>query len=169
MDYKEELLFYIESISTNSVRSIVKEILDKVPETFWTKPSSKNHHHPDERIEGGNVLHSLRVIKIVQLICDMTDMPIIERDEEIGAAAVHDVMKYGIDGNSNYILSNHAKIMANWILDNFGGNVHARNISNIVATHMGKWETPPNSVTISQNDILKIADCLSVRDQIDIK
>ena len=58
----------IEMISDISIKSFVKSILLRV-EGFWKIPSSFSgkYHPPDEHNEGGNVLHTKRVLRAAKV------------------------------------------------------------------------------------------------------
>src|SRR4051812_2735855 len=75
------LLEEINLIHDQTIRIFVRAILVRV-KNFWKIPSSFSgkYHPPDERGPGGNVLHTKRVVRIVQLICDAQERMTIEKD-----------------------------------------------------------------------------------------
>ncbi len=155
----------VKKIQNKDIQSLVSIALSKGPQTFWSKPSSKFHHHLDERGEGGNVLHTIRVIKLVELICNCTSLSQNDKDEIRAAAILHDVMKFGLNGDTNVILTNeHPRLMAEWLSKEFKDNTHVVNICSIIEKHMGKWGIPIYNVNLRPEDILHLADCLEVQD-----
>lgn len=99
------LLAEINLIQDLSIRYFVRAILMSVAH-FWTIPASfsGNHHPPDERGVGGNVIHTRRVVRAVILLGEAQDRSILDMDFLIAAALLHDTTK-GIEwseGNVGY-------------------------------------------------------------------
>jgi len=167
---KAMLYEQVEKIKSKDIKDLVKAALVKCPQTFWVKPSGKFHHHLDERTEGGNVLHTLRVIKVAELICNCTELGQLEIDQIRAAAILHDIMKFGLDGNSNIILTKeHPRLMSEWLTKEFQGNYSVGQICIIIERHMGKWGIPKSPVSLRAEDILHLADCLEVQDCIKVE
>lgn len=84
----------INMISNESIRSFVRSILLKA-DIFWQIPASftGKHHPPDEHGEGGNVLHTKRVVRVVALICESQERDPFECDMMYAAAILHDLTK----------------------------------------------------------------------------
>ncbi len=167
---KASIYEQVEKIQSKEIKTLVKAALERGPQTFWSKPSGMFHHHPDERVEGGNVLHTLRVIKIAELICNCTELGQLELDQIRAAAILHDVMKFGLDGNSNIILTKeHPRLMSEWLTKEFQGDHSVGEICIIIERHMGKWGIPKCPVSLRVEDILHLADCLEVQDCIKVE
>lgn len=84
----------IELISDYNIRSFVRSILVRA-ESFWKIPSSfSGKYHPkDEHNEGGNVLHTKRVVRAAKVISDSYSLPKEERDIVYAACLLHDITK----------------------------------------------------------------------------
>lgn len=100
------LIGEINTIVDQGVRLFTRAMLLGAPPIFWIMPSSKSgkYHPPDEHGEGGNVLHTKRVVRMVALMCDAQDREQFERDIAISAAILHDITKFvhREDGESYY-------------------------------------------------------------------
>jgi hypothetical protein len=90
----EPLIEEIELISDDSIRSFVRAILLKA-DHFWNIPSSfSGKYHPaDEHGQGGNVLHTKRVVRIANVMGDSYTLSTEERDIVLAACLLHDVCK----------------------------------------------------------------------------
>ena len=166
---KQNFIYQIDLMKTPGIQQLAREVMVKIPESFWTRPSSKNYHHEDERGECGNLLHTLRVTKITRAVYSMTNMPKVKVDQGIFASLFHDSMKFDLDGLATKILTNeHASLMANWLRKNYPDNPYVPEIADIIENHMGKWCTPYYQLSINQKDIICIADCLEVQDYIKV-
>lgn len=88
------LLHEINLIQDPSIRVFVRRMLLRADD-FWLGPSSVSgrFHPPDEHGEGGNVLHTRRVVKAVELFCESKDRTATERDILLAAALLHDYTK----------------------------------------------------------------------------
>lgn len=88
------LLPEIDLIVNESIRSFVRSVLLKA-DIFWLIPASFSgkHHPPDEHGEGGNVLHTKRVTRVVRLICESQERDQFETDMMLAAAILHDLTK----------------------------------------------------------------------------
>ena len=169
---KMYLMEQVEKIKTEDVKQFTKDVLMKAPEVFWVKPSSFNHHHPDERLPGGGVLHTVRVSKIFELVCINTNLPQRKIDVGKSASLIHDVMKYGEDGKAAYILTNdHAFLAGVWLRREFGTQYGelCEEVASVVEKHMGKWVSRKYIPELKIEDILIIADCLEVQDCIKVE
>lgn len=87
------LLNEINLIKDQGVRSLVRAVLFKTSK-FWDMPGGKEHHPPDERGPGGNIIHTQRVVRICNILIDSFSAIEVERDVLIAAAILHDVTKY---------------------------------------------------------------------------
>lgn len=102
----EPLLDEVNLIIDQGVRLFTRAMLLAAPDHFWHTPSSKSgkYHPPDEHGEGGNVLHTKRVVRLVAHMSDAQEREFFERDIAISAAILHDITKYvrGKDGELYY-------------------------------------------------------------------
>jgi hypothetical protein len=90
----EPLMEEIELISDDAIRSFVRAILLRANH-FWNIPSSfSGKYHPaDEHGQGGNVLHTKRVVRIANVMGDSYTLSSEERDVVLAACLLHDVCK----------------------------------------------------------------------------
>jgi hypothetical protein len=96
------LLAEINLIVDESIRSFVRSILIR-NDLFWKIPSSfSGKYHPsDEHGEGGNVLHTKRVVRIAMHMSESYSLSQEEKDIVIAACLLHDVCKGVHDGESD--------------------------------------------------------------------
>jgi hypothetical protein len=102
----EPLLTEIDLIQNNDIKNFVRSLLVKAG-PFWDIPSSFSgeYHPPDERDEGGNVLHTKRVVRAATLIADSYSLEDDDRDILIAGALIHDITKgviFELDGLPSY-------------------------------------------------------------------
>ncbi len=156
------------SIRNIELRNAVKKVLGNLPEAFWKRESSRMYHPSDERGLNGNLLHTLRVIKLVERIGETTsDYDEINRDILISCAILHDCLRHGPEGkmdvSSKYHptlvrqLMNRLEIDKNWI----------ELLCPIIEKHMGKFSQPSYPTNIPLSDTLHIADYIA--SQVDIR
>ena len=91
-------------ISDEGVKTAVQKALadaahdvDGGQSQFFTAPSSSSgkYHPADEINTGGLALHSLRDVEMGSKLCDIYNIQGLEKDEVLGALAVHDIEKGG--------------------------------------------------------------------------
>lgn len=93
------LLPEIDLITNQNIVSFVRAVLLKAPDAFWSIPStftSEDQRPPDELLEGGNVLHTKRVVQIARILGDGRGLEVDELDVLIAAAILHDITKAGV-------------------------------------------------------------------------
>lgn len=100
------LLPEINFIMDQGIRFCVRAMLYAAGPEFWEIPScfSGKYHPPDEHQPGGNVLHTKRVVHIIERLCASQDRDQLERDVAIAAGLLHDLCK-GVqwqDGTFHY-------------------------------------------------------------------
>ena len=96
------LIDEIDLIQDPGIASFVRAMLLRA-DVFWKIPSSfSGHHHPpDEHGEGGNVLHTKRVVRIVKYLAEAQERDQFETDQLIAAAILHDLTKGVVWGEGN--------------------------------------------------------------------
>lgn len=96
------LLDEINLIVDESIRSFVRSILIR-NDLFWKIPSSfSGKYHPsDEHGEGGNVLHTKRVVRIASYMSESYSLSQEEKDIVIAACLLHDLCKGVHEGGSD--------------------------------------------------------------------
>jgi hypothetical protein len=166
-------------IEDDSVRQFVRSVLLKANH-FWDIPSSFQSDRPlDELIEGGNVLHTQRVTRIVKLMVDAEGREQYDVDLLLAAALIHDVTKgiewagtviydpmhpYTLDTFVKRVLEedsehiNEAGRSSSLYLDDPG----IARILRIARCHLGFWSPIPETYPIATPDwILHWADILA--------
>jgi hypothetical protein len=88
------LIDEINLITDDGIRSFVRSILIRAT-SFWTIPSSfSGKYHPsDEHNQGGNMLHTKRVVRASKVIGDSYSLSSEERDLVYAACLLHDITK----------------------------------------------------------------------------
>lgn len=174
----EPLLKEINLINDESIRSFVRSILIKA-DSFWKIPSSfSGKYHPaDEHGEGGNALHTKRVVRIANILCDSYNLSLEERDIVISACLIHDVCK-GIqnkDSNSFEYDPMHPYTVGKFVSNcqksdkQFASELESstlylsedivQSILRLVRCHLGPWSPVPETYPITYLDyIVHIAD-----------
>jgi len=172
------LLDEIGLIEDESIQSFVRSILLKC-DIFWNIPSSFSgkYHPPDEHGPGGNVLHTKRVVRIADIMCDSYSISSDERDIILAACLLHDITK-GIPSEQEGMF--HYDPMHPYTVNKFVINCmeHDReyandtnssslfisedvvqNILRLVRCHLGPWSPIPETFPITYMDyIVHISD-----------
>jgi len=171
----------VNMIRDTEVKDLTKFILKTIPKRTWTMRTSKNHHPEDERGYCGNIIHTLRVIKLSNLLLLEVDPEPWQRDVTISQASLHDCKKFGPDCEMNWMHPEHAKLAA----DEIRGasflfpemSKSSKDMVEIIATsvenHMSKWQKPPVYVPkigspLDLSFILVLADFISAQDWITV-
>lgn len=176
------LLEEINLIKCEEVQQFVRSVLLKAAPIFWEIPSSFSsaHHPPDEHGASGNILHTKRVVRIVDMLCESYTLTDSDRDNIIAAALIHDVTKgipseiegdYHYDPMHPYTVNKfvksciqHDKTYANDANSStlFIAEDDLQTILRLVRCHLGPWSPVPETIPITYLDyILHIADNLA--------
>ena len=158
-------------IRSKELRELVRRVVDQLPEAFWKREASKMYHPADERGEGGNLIHTLRVIKVADRILDTTTYNSLARDVMRGGAILHDSQRHGPDGSSRVTVKEHPRL-AKALLDSLVEEQvpGVKELGSILEKHMGKFQNPSYPVSeIPLSDILHIADFLASQTDIDVR
>jgi 23S rRNA maturation-related 3'-5' exoribonuclease YhaM len=172
------ILKEINLISDDSVKSFVRSILLKA-DLFWVVPSSfSGKYHPqDEHGTCGNLLHTIRVTRIANTICDSYSLAQDERDLILAACLLHDVTK-GIasedDGMFQYdpmhpytvgqFVVNCQSYDKEYGTDSLSSSLFIaeeaiQTILRLVRCHLGPWSPVPETYPITYLDyIVHVAD-----------
>ena len=152
-------------IKNAEIKKMTKGFLLSAPDYFWTAPSSRNHHPPDERSEGGLALHTLRVVKMADLICDSENSDQATMDVIKSACILHDIRRYGPKKRpSSYSVENHPDLAAD-LVESYGEKWEplprtlCPAIAGCIRTHMGRWgRLKPKT---KEQVMVHLADCLA--------
>lgn len=183
-DYAQEnetlapLLPEIELIQDQGIRLFVRAMLLRTP-VFWRIPASFSgkFHPPDEHGFAGNVLHTRRVVRIVDLMCTCQERSATERDIMIAAALLHDATK-GVEwseGNTGYDPM-HAYTVDRLVYDALNEDTeHAQDwtlvdqesvnsILRLIHIHLGPWSPIPETYPVTTLEwSLHMADAIASR------
>lgn len=174
-----QLLDEISLINDDGIMSFVRSVLLKA-EGFWSIPSSfSGKYHPaDEHGEGGNVLHTKRVVRIASILAESYSLSSEEKDVVIAACLLHDITKGTLDLNDE--CSFHYDPMHPYTVSKFvekcqlhdkeyGNDAQSTSlfiseesvqaILRLVRCHLGPWSPVPETYPITYLDyIVHIAD-----------
>lgn len=98
------------------------ELLEEIPEWFWTEPaSSTGKHHPEHDLgEGGLARHSLMVYRWLKMLLEANEQDLSDFVPGMCFAALfHDCCKRGIPGTplAEHTLFEHPILAAKFVLD----------------------------------------------------
>ncbi len=142
-------------IKQTAIRDLTRRVLDACPDCFWTMPAATSgKYHPGISLgEGGLVRHTKAVVRLTVHLLDMAGVD--DTDPRYGiaisAALLHDCCKKA-DGE-RHTAFDHPLRAAQLIRDTDRDIVHnmedeivcpegtADKIADIVAAHMGRWNT----------------------------
>jgi hypothetical protein len=162
----DDLRHEINLIADSDIRTFTLKVVDKTPGDSWRMPSSRDHHLRDECGEWGNLIHTLRVVRICEWLTDILDLPQVQRDLLKAAAILHDSCKHGVDAEATWIYRDHPALVR-LLVDRAGCSCRQREtILSIIESHMGRWGNPPEywrDGRVSLRLLLHIADCVEAR------
>jgi len=161
--------YLIESIKDDEATRHIRHMMQcKVPDYFWTKPSSSTgKYHPfDERGMFGLVLHTCRVTKITNDLCIAAQIEGEQRDDLICAAILHDALKYGDPSKElQHTTKDHSNLVEKFIPGVPG------DIIRLIRTHDGQWSVNPSEWKGATEDqkLLHYADYIASRSHTHIR
>jgi HD superfamily phosphohydrolase YqeK len=166
------LLKEINLIKNASIKSFVRSVLLKA-EDFWKIPSSfSEEKNPiDEHGIGGNIIHTKRVIRIAEHICDSYMVNQEDRDMVYAACLIHDVTKAKIDNNGGYIYDEFHVYTVDSFVDSCvekdkkyasegdSSTLYLKNsitdlILRLVRCHRGPWSPVPETYPTSNAEMI---------------
>lgn len=123
--------------------TVVQTFLEDVPENYWTKPSSATgwYHPPDERQMHGQWIHTKRTLQQIKTLQRTArhlenEYGLEEQENDVlgAATALHDIAKYGEDGEHGHVTDDHAED-ASTLLDDSLPDA----ITTAIRHHDGPW------------------------------
>jgi len=167
------LLEEIDYISDDNIKSFVKSILLRA-DSFWVIPSSfSGKYHPaDEHNNGGNLLHTKRVVRAASVISDSYSLSIEEKDIVFAACLLHDVTKgikdkedeyFHYDPMHPYTVGGLVKKCQEYDKKYAGESQSStlfiseetvQSILRLVRCHLGPWSPIPETVPITYLDMI---------------
>lgn len=168
----EPLLKEINLIKDESIKSFVRSILLRA-KSFWQIPSSfsKKYHPMDEHNEGGNVLHTKRVVRAANIMCQSHSLIDEDRDIVLAACLLHDLTK-GMDVDKDLFqydpmhpytvglfvkkCQEHDK---NYASEGQSSTIYlsediVQSILRLVRCHLGPWSPVPETNPITYLDMI---------------
>jgi HD superfamily phosphohydrolase YqeK len=173
IDPKLKILDFMSSIQDNSIRSWTMSFMAHAPQAFWDKPASSSgkYHKPDENGTDGQVIHTLRVCSIIEHLVRMENIEEINRDILISSAILHDICKYGIEGQSEHTLSEHPQLVRSLWEKNLLVLPHCDYDTRIISAilqHSGRWGGLPHPPPTHSGKLLHMADFIASRHNIEV-
>jgi len=161
MNNYSTLFSLLEYIPTPAYRNFTEQVLLSAPTYFWTKPSSAGKYHPpDEHGLEGLLLHTIRVVRIGVILCDLS--PRLDPNVVLPACFLHDTRRYGnTEKGSRYSLSNHPELAADFIKGFDSITIDTSDIALAVETHTGRWGKA--SPRCENEWAVHYADCIAAK------
>lgn len=178
MNYLEELRKRANLIRSSRLNEFTLRMIDGIPQTIWSMPSSWKHHLLDERGEWGNAIHSIRVTDVSLIEADSLLMVNEPKDALISASLLHDIGKRGLNGDSKIIQTTDHPFLVRKLVESLGYNSTPYDDVLIpIESHMGKWtkggplpdflrlkKLGESSIRVADvSMILHLADCIVAR------
>jgi hypothetical protein len=166
---KQNIEAAIACIQNPMISAVVREAINAAPAEFFTAPSSSSgRYHPADEINvGGLALHSLRDVRMGEMLCDYYDVKGTERDEVLGALLLHDIKKGG-DPWDGYDEA-HGPNGSKWLDEVWQHKCDpsCNHMRELVGNHMAQWNFPePAPPRDLANQIVSYADYLGSRDNV---
>lgn len=169
----EPMLNEINMIKNEDVKLFVRSILLR-SDSFWKIPSSfSGKYHPsDEHNEGGNMLHTKRVIRAAKVLGDSYSLSEEDRDIVYAACLLHDVTKgMKLDGEDSFHYDpmhpyTVGKLVKKCQDDDkqfateaqsstlFLSEEAVQSILRLVRCHLGPWSPVPETTPITYLDMI---------------
>lgn len=171
----------IDMIKDENIKSFVRSILYRCDD-FWTIPSSfSGKYHPaDEHGEGGNILHTKRVVRAAKVLSDSYSLSDEDRDIVYAACLLHDLTKgqrFPNSDNCRYdpmhpytvgpLIKKFQEEDKKYATENqsstlFLSEEAVQSILRLVRCHLGPWSPVPETAPITYLDmIVHMADNLA--------
>ena len=160
---KLELYRQVQLIFDPSIQNFVLDMLSCAPPGFFERPASTRHHPLDERGESGGLLHTIRVVKVVIIITDISTTVGIEKDVLLASAILHDLCRHDLDGESEHSCKDHPQLVRR-LAEKHGFSCDRYFlIMRIIGNHMGRWGSPKFIPHMSSDAVLHFADSICAR------
>ena len=132
----------IHLIRCSSIRIFITRAVLAAPGRYWIKPSGNHpgHHPDDEHGDWGNLIHVKRVIVIAEMLTEAENLDSIHSDILYAGLIIHDLGKYGVDGTSDHMDSEHP-LKVHYIVRNIEPCSRLAEVLEVAQTHMGRWGT----------------------------
>lgn len=165
----DPLLPVIDQIQDTSIRMFVRSVLMKAPPFFWKIGANLDNdtYAKDEAEEGGLVLHTIRVARVVASIANLQDRTQRELDLLLAATLLHDLTKaveendgtigydpmhaYTVDGYVQWVQDYDDKYSDDGVSSTLYIDEEAMHqITRIIRCHKGAWSIVPETIPLTQ-------------------
>lgn len=142
-------------IEDEALKTFISQCLEEAPDYFFTMATSTTgKYHPEYCLgEGGLVRHTKAAVKIADDLFrnDLYEKIRPVKNEIVAALIMHDSIKKGLDG-STYSTADHPLKTAEFVRNmqktvNYTNVEQVELICDLIASHMGQWNTGYNSKT----------------------
>ena len=174
--FKTELDF----IQDKRIREVTEKMLENLPEYFFKIPASTTgKYHPEFALgEGGLVRHTKAAVRIAKELFEILPYADTERDMVYSALILHDGCKCG-KVESKYTKHEHPIEVCELIKEIFKEEIDSNEfimpICELIASHMGKWNTNNWSLVVlplpktKLQNFVHMCDYLASRKQLEYK
>jgi len=139
----DNLLPELSLIKDLQTRNSTTQVILSTPGLFWYRASAfyKGHHPDDELGDWGNLLHVKRVVLVGKVLAVSENLGNDESSAFFSSLTLHDIGKYGVDGEQERIQKDHPELGKRIILAYLGREASSieESMVSIVLTHMGRW------------------------------
>jgi len=169
----EPLLDEINYIFDESIKLFVRSVLLRAS-SFWTIPSSfSGKYHPaDEHNEGGNVLHTKRVVRAAKIMSESYSLNREDTDIILAACLLHDVTKgIRLEGETSFHYDPMHPYTVGKLVKKcqeedkkyasesqsstlFLTEETVQSILRLVRCHLGPWSPVPETIPITYMDMI---------------
>lgn len=130
----------IWEIYDKNLRTLAKDLLESLPDYFYTVPaSSSGKYHPQYALGGGGLVrHTKAAVKIALSLLELEQYSHIRRDYVIVALLIHDGFKQG--QNEGNTVKDHPWLAANFARNfDYPNKIQLGEIASLIESHMGQW------------------------------
>jgi len=160
------LLDELSLIKDLETRNFTTQVILNTPGLFWYRASAfyKGHHPDDELGDWGDLLHVKRVVLIGRAFAASENLGNDESSTFFSGLILHDIGKYGVDGEQERIQRDHPDLGVEII--NRRMQYTYLGVEAIIRTHMGRWGKVKPTTTLEK--LGHYCDCIASRADITI-
>ena len=166
---KHILHLQVQGIKNEELRGTVEQVLKSIPDAFWVRESSKKYHPIDERGQNGNLRHTIKVTKLASRLADTIHHNQDEKDLLIAGAILHDCLRHGLDGRSQWSAKDHPLLVRPLIKELGIESEWVEPLCTLIEAHMGIWGKPPVTPLCNLSSLLHFADYIAAQPDIEVK
>jgi len=167
----------IKNIKNGDLSRFMFHAIDRFPDYFWEVPASNEKYHPpDERREGGLVLHVRRLCKLTEHFVRFYSLNYWEKDILLASSILHDAFSRGVppkvsNGSDElhpiYVVQ---QFPFNGDVDRYIEKKIYDEIMEVVISHSGPFSVHPIMQSKKKlPSIFQLMDYLASRESIEVK